>query len=361
MAMAGPWTVTTADFTEESGDLASLTAQAVELRREPQPQQWPWRDVVSLEQRGVRTVVDRAALVLQTADGQRICGKPVTIADDNLVWSSNAIGEVRLPLQAVRGFARQGQEPPAAAGEDVVVLANRDELRGVVDRGEGGIVVQQGERKTEVKWENIAAISLAQVKGATSEAPRMSLRLTDGSVLAADQVQLEETEVKIQRGKEQMRLPLAQVAGIANLGGRVTYLAQLKPQVVQYTPQSPLTADPSGGFRVMETARIGERVYSRVIALRPRCTVRYVAPLDGQLHLAFASADSGPLTDMDILVQVNGSTVAETKGFHAAQPTPSQSWPVSKGQTVEIRADFGKNLDVQDTLLLLDAAFVSRP
>jgi hypothetical protein len=361
MALAGSWTLTTADFTEESGELASLTAQGVELRQEPQPRQWPWRDVVCLEQCGVQTAVNRAALVLVTTDGQRIFGKPVAIADDNLVWNSNAIGEVRLPLQSVRMFARQGQAMPAAPSEDVVVLANRDELRGVVDGTEGGIVVQQGDRKTEVKWENIAALSLAQVKGATSETPRMNLRLTDGSMLAADQVQVEGKDAKIQRGKEQMRLPLAQVAGITNLGGRVTYLAHLKPETVQYTPQSPLTADPAGGFRIMQTARIGDRVYPQVIALRPRCTVKYVAPMDGQLHLSFATADSGPLTDMDVLIQVNGSTVADTKGFHAAQPTPSQSWPLSKGQTVEIRADFGKNLDVQDTLLLLDAAFVSRP
>lgn len=359
-SLAATWTVTTADFAEQSGELASLTGQSVDLKQEQQVRQYAWRDVAAVEQRGVRMVIDRTAFVLQTADGQRISGTPIALADDTLVWKNAALGAMRIPLQNVRGFCRASQSLPAAQGEDVVLLANRDELRGIVDRAEGGISVQQGERKTEVKWETIAAISLAQVAPPAADSRALSIRLADGSVFLAKQVQEEGVELWIQStSRNDTRLPMAQVAAIANLAGRVTYLAQLSPNV-QYTPQSPLTADPNQGIRIVESTPIGERIFRQVIALRPRCSVKYTSPCDGELHLAFACADSGPLTSIDVLVQINGANVADLKDFRSSQPTPPQTWPIAKGQTVEIRADFGKNFDVQDTLLLLQAALVAK-
>ena len=108
----------------------------------------PWPEVVSLEQRSVASVKTSDAFVLYTRNGQRLAGEPDSMSDDKLTWKSSLLSSVQVPLEEVSSIGRAGAAmPPAVDKEDRVVLQNGDVLTGVIEKGDGGIVLQKGDGK----------------------------------------------------------------------------------------------------------------------------------------------------------------------------------------------------------------------
>jgi hypothetical protein len=113
-------------------------------------------------------------------------------------------------------------------------------------------------------------------------------------------------------------------------------------------------------LKVVDEVAVDGRTYRDVIQIRPKTTLAYVSGVDGKVHLRYACVQPGEMTDMAVKVLVNGKVVHEKQGVASGSASDAVEAPVKAGDTVSIEVDYGRNFDVQDWLLLLEAAFVAR-
>jgi hypothetical protein len=358
-AFAQLWSVTTADFRRQDGVLERLAPAGV-LLRESGSTNIPWDQIVSLEQKTVRQIRSADRFVLYTRDGQKLKGMPIQLGDENLTWRSSVLGEIRVPLDGVVGWAVAGAEPPSGGGqEDTVVLQNGDTVHGVIEPVQGGISLAQGTSTTPITWDGIKSVALAKVGSSGDSGGSLRLRLADGSTCLASAVELSGERLRIRRGDgSDMEIPAAAVESIQNEGGVVRFIASLKPAEVRYTPYTQISEDPPAGVQRLDQVKIGDAVFGDVIQLRPRASVVVAAPFDGRLHARYACGNAGRYTDMTFKVIVGSSAVFEAKDIRSPEPGPAIDAPVKKGEPVRFELDYGQNFDVQDYLWLIEAAFV---
>jgi hypothetical protein len=366
---AQTWSVTTADFQRIEGDLKAVDDAGVRVFSNASERTVPWEQLVAAEHPGVKRVGGADPFVVITRDGQRIVGVPVRFADDKLNWRSQMLGVLDLPIEDVAGVTQLAAEalPEKAGQEDLVVLVNGDQLRGIIEPDpEGGISVQQqgAATPTRVQWDNVKAVVLAQVGNAIKPRPaepgRLRVRLVDGSVCLANMLHLDADQLHVQRATGELRLPVETIVSVVNDGGKVHFLAGMKPKESQYAPYMQISDQVPTALRVLDEVTADGRVYRGALQLRPKTSLVYTSNVDGRLHLRYACAHPGDLTDMAVKVLVNGTTVHEKQGVSSTTPSDAVEAPVKTGDTVTIEVGYGRNFDVQDWLLLLEAAFVAR-
>lgn len=359
--LAGVWTLTTADFQQRDGTLEQISAAGVTLK-DAAASEVPWQDVVALEHRAVVSVKTSDAFVLYTRNGQRLAGEPESVSEDKLTWKSSMLSSVLVPLDEISSIARAGVAvPPAADKEDRVVLQNGDVLTGVIEQGDGGIVLQKGAANTPVAWEAIRSMSLAQIGDKAQPAAGLRVRLADGSVCLAKSIRVNGDQMWItQSSGVQMQLPMERVQAIANEQGRVRFLAWMEPTKQEYAPYASFTATPRAGVKRLDEVTVDGRAYRNVVQIRPTSTVSYRAPVTGQLHVRFACGNAGRYTDMSLRIVVAGKVVHEAASVKSPQAGPAVDLPVKAGDEVRFEVGLGANYDVQDFLWLLDAAFVGQ-
>lgn len=354
------WTALTADFQQHEGQLVAVSDQSVSLQADAQQRSFVWRELILLEQ-NVREWPNREdGFVLYTGDGQRLLGRPRSIANDQLLWRSELLGEMRLAMETISGLTRPHVAAlPQAGDEDRVVLANGDELRGIVDAGEGGIALLQGAKTSEIRWDDIDSIALANV-AQLAEAPQtMRIELADGSICSADALRMEQGTLHLVRGGEDITVSMSSIRLILNPAGRARFLADISPQRWQYVPYLQPLDDKAGGIIRYEQIKLDHRVFRKVICLRPRTQVSWQVPMDGKLHLLLACHEPGERTDMSIRIWRDRALAYEQEHFRGGLAEQPLNLPVAKGQTVTLEADYAEHFDIQDELLLLQAAFVA--
>lgn len=363
--LAQGWSVTTADFQRLEGELKAVDDAGLHVQSAAAERTLPWAQVVSAEQPGARLTLGGDPFVLVTRDGQRIVGTLSRFADEKLSWRNQLLGVLDLPIEEVAGIVQLPSETlPASAGhDDLIVLANGDQLRGIIEADpEGGFVIQQGEKSAKVPWDSVKAVVLAQVGGVsrTEPAGQLRIRLTDGSACLASKLHRDGDQLHIQRSAGELKLPLSTIVSIANEGGKVRFLAHLEPKEQRYAPYLQVGDQAPVARKVLEEVVVNGRTYRSVIQIRPRAVLSYSAPVEGKLHLRYACASPGEMTDMAVRVLVEGKPIHEKQGVTSASATEAVESAVANGATVTIELDYGRNFDVQDHLLLLEAAFVAK-
>lgn len=360
------WTVTTADFQRLDGELKVVDDAGIRVQVGETERPLPWDQVVSAEQPNVKLASSDQRFVVITRDGQRITGAPVRFADEKLSWRNQMLGVLELPIEDVAGVVQTvGEALPASGGqEDLVVLANGDQLRGIIESDpEGGMAVQQQGTSTKVLWDNVKAIVLARVGGATKPAEAaggLRIRLADGSICLTRKLHRDGEQLHIQRDAGELKLPLGAIVSVENSGGKVHFLARMEPKESRYAPYVQISDQQPAALKVLDEVSLGGRLYRGVIQIRPRTTLTYVSDVDGKVHLRYACAQPGEMTDMAIKVLVDGKVVHEKQDVASGAVGDAVEAPVKVGDTVTIEVDYGKNFDVQDWLLLLEAAFVAK-
>lgn len=360
------WIVTTADFQRLDGELRVVDDAGIRVHGDGAERSLPWDQVVSAEQPNVKLASDGPRFVVITRDGQRITGAPVRFADEKLSWRNQLLGVLELPIEEVAGVVlAAGEALPAGGGqEDLVVLANGDQLRGIIESDpESGIAVQQQGTSTKVLWDNVKAIVLARVGGATKPAEAaggLRIRLADGSICLAQKLHRDGEQLHIQRDAGELKLPLGAIVSVENSGGKVHFLARMEPKESRYAPYVQISDQQPAALKLLDEATVDGRIYRGVIQVRPKTTLTYGSDVDGKVHLRYACARPGEMTDMAVKVLVDGKVVHEKQGVTSAAAGDLVEAPVKVGDTVTIEVDYGRNFDVQDWLWLLEAAFVAK-
>ena len=355
------WSVLTADFAHINGELQNMDAGGVGiLPAGGTARRLEWKEVIWVEKNAPRSSANKG-FILIGRDGRKLVGTPGKIANDKMVMTGDLLGEIAVPMDQVKGLARGGGALPEAVGtEDLVMLTNRDELRGIVGEADAaGIVLQQGGNSTTVAWDNVKAIVLANVAGTDVKGGGLRLTFADGSLWPVESLSVSSGQAKlILAGQAEVNVPVDNIVAIANAAGRVSWLAMLKPMDARYTPYTRFTDQPAKAWELLDDWKSAEGICHNVIALRPNSLLKYAAPVDGQFHMRYACDKPGSLTNMTLSVTVGDKKVFEQKNIREAAPAAAVDIPVRQGEAVAIRVDYGTNLDAQDRLLLIDAGFV---
>jgi hypothetical protein len=261
----------------------------------------------------------------------------------------------------------------ATKKQDALLLKNGDVVRGSVDKltGDDAGVVRfkpVGEKSpSSYPRSAVSAIafdpSLARVKKAkgayarvtTSDGSRVSV-----SAVSADGKTLEATPLV--GGK--LTLPLADVIAIDVLGGKATYLSDLKPKAVKEDAFGavawPWAADKSvkGNPLRLKSDR-GEEVFAKGLGLHSKTTLTY--DLGGKYKRFEATvgldAATGKRGAVDVTVLVDGQPT-KLDGLTFAAGVKPLRIDVTKAKELVILIDFGPGGDVQDDVTFADARLV---
>ena len=253
------------------------------------------------------------------------------------------------------------------------VLKNGDVVRGAVDKltGDDSGVIRfkpVGEKSpASYPRSAVSAIafdpSLARVKKAKGAFARVTT--ADGSrvsvsAVSADGKTLEATTLV--GGK--LTVPLADVIAVDVLGGKATYLSDLKPKAVKEEAFGavawPWAADKSvkGNPLRLKTDR-GEEVFAKGLGLHSKTTLTY--DLGGKYKRFEAAvgldAATGRRGAVDVTILVDGKP-HKLDGLTFAAGVKAVSIDVTKAKELTLLVDFGPGGDVQDDVNFADARLV---
>ncbi len=378
------------DPTDKAGTLAKLSADFAVTLTDPDGTV-PAGELISLRQHTKPLPALPATAHVRLANGDTLCITDLTADGDVSVTIGVRFGAARtsqplaLPLTALSAvwFTDPPADTPADPAayswfdatkkQDALLLKNGDVVRGSVDKLTGddtGVIRFKpvGEKSpTSYPRSAVSAVafdpSLARVKkpkGAfarvtTSDGSRVSV-----SAVSADGKTLEATTLT--GGK--LTLPLTDVIAVDVLGGKATYLSDLKPKAAKEEAFGavawPWAADKSvkGNPLRLKTDR-GEEVFAKGLGLHSKTTLTY--DLGGKYKRFEAAvgldAATGQRGAVDITILIDGKP-HKLDGLTFAAGVKAVSLDVTKAKELTLLIDFGPGGDVQDDVTFADARLV---
>jgi hypothetical protein len=380
-ASAEPWTIV-------DGSLEHVTASSLSIARgavhgdatdaRSPAFDAPVSNFVSAA-RGTVTAVQAGRLVVHLADGARLVGVPVSSTDESLTFHTPTLGDQSILLSAIIRIDRTLESPSAADAEpleeDVITLANRDTLRGVVTAIDAeNLTISVGEQPTTIALANLATVRFAAVappgNAAATRRPAFALTLADGSIIHGDDLKTTDdgtwsiTLTGTTEGSPAApeSLKTDQIVRIEHLAGPVAWLSSLAPVSMAYTPYlgesfPPAMDAPAGGGS--GPIHAGDRAYEHGIGVHARTTITYA--LDGS-HRAFRTryaAEPGlSLTDATVTIRLD-DRVAHTGRVTGGFVSDVIFIDLGDAKTLTLDVDFGGGLHTQDRVNWLEPALVN--
>lgn len=318
--------------------------------------------------------------LIETIDRQRLLGTILGGDAEVLRVIHPTLGELSISLDALRRVRRikSGDAALLDAGEyttgncaksvvdgDTVELANGDALHGTIDRvdAESLTVASQGQSRA-APWGVVREVRFeANAPESKGGSVSVLLRLTDGSTLRATRLDWKSAQVEadVLDGKR-VRLSPEQVRAVEVLGGRRTWLSDLKPSAYSHRPILGATYEAVSDANVVGgPLSCAGRRYDRGVGLHSPCRVEY--PLSRRFRRFRADVgiddSAGSLADVRLRVIVAGRTIAEIAGLRFRRPPRSIDADVKDAESLVIEIDAGRNADVQGRVDLLDAALIA--
>lgn len=374
---AQDWTLSTADFRTESVKLRAIDGQGVHVvsAEREKPSVVPLEAFVQID-RSLPAGGRPAKFSLNLRSGDRVGGEPVKVEGDRLTWRNPAVGELVVPLSQVASLARAGRTPDtAASAEDVVLLSNGDSVRGIVTamssedvhvKATGG-----GDEPLAVPLDSVVSIRFANTGGSNPVAgpadKAFRVRLDDGSSIVGTKLTLEDEKLSlVVDGGEPRLLNLANVAGIEQVNGPVSWLTSRRPSEDVQVPFVGEPGEPSAWPMRLDTDVAGQplvvagRQFKRGIGVHAYS--RLVYPLDGTykaFRTRYGINDSLVRADVTVRVRVGDTIVHEMKNVKpgALSPVVVVDLPADAKQLV-LEVDYGEGIDVEDRLNWLEPALL---
>ena len=363
------WNLTTADFQSREVELRGVDEQGVAVARSgAAAERLGWDQVLQLARENVPKVTG-GRFVLVTAGGERLHGLPVKVADENLVWSTSSLGELSMPLRQVVSVARANRVSSAQAGpaastqvsEDTVLLANGDQVKGIIsDIGNGNVIVQSSGSPVNVPLESVESIAFAATSAPQPSRERgFRVRFADGSMVRASALKLNSDRMEVKLSEQTSRqIDIANVALIEQLNGPVAWLSGLEPSENVHTPylQTPRPARMDRSVNG-ELIRFGDKTYARGIGVYPYSRLTW--NLDGTyggLRTRYAIDGVGAYANVTVRIKLDGAIVHEQANFTAGKISPVIVVPLGSAKALTLEVDYGQNFSVQDKFNWIEPA-----
>src|SRR5207253_10358779 len=130
------WVLTTAEFRQQAAVLRSIDAGGVTISPagSDATSKIPFDQFLQLD-RATHSRVGTGKFVLHLTGGTKILGDPIGYQDEQVIWNSPAVGELKVPLKNAQALVRNGKSADnidAQRTEDLVQMSNGDTARGIV-------------------------------------------------------------------------------------------------------------------------------------------------------------------------------------------------------------------------------------
>ena len=295
---------------------------------------------------------------------------------ESLTVDAKSLARLKLPLEALAGIVFQ---PPgarqerdllldrvlhAAGNSDRLLLDNGDELTGLLEAIDSEAVKLQAEAGP-LRIETPRIIAVIFNPALRQKPKQQPLRawagFADGSRLLADRLLVDESlTITTSLGHTWKTSPKGLVA-LQPLGGRATYLSDLKPAEYRHTPWLallwPFQADRNvTGGRL----RCGGRLYLKGLGVHSKAELIYA--LDGQYRRFDAELGIDDSTagrgSVQFRVHVDGQEKFASKTIRGGGTAVPISVDLSGAKRLELIVDFADRADVLDHADWLDARLV---
>jgi hypothetical protein len=306
-------------------------------------------------------------LILHVNGGFELPGEPAGLTDGGVVWHNPQLGELTIPLSAIRGIGKTGDKPQVTRStQDVIRLNNGDLLKGILASANARTLTLQGDQgDVPVDWSNVAEISLAETGPATSPSAfavggHYRLGLRDGSIWPADGVTLENDRFAVRlRGGAVVNLASADIRSMEVEGGKITWLTRRSPAKADYTPFFQVSPARPAAYAMLNSLRVGGDAFRSAIRVRPLSRLAYDVPPDtASFRARYAIAGSAPLADVTVRVRGDEKVLYEQVHVKSGILSPPITADLAGIKVLILEVDYGANQDVQDDFLWLDPAFL---
>jgi hypothetical protein len=370
---ADAWTVTTADFQNETVILHGLdehgaavtTVASQNAHTVPLDQFLELSRVVPLRQRPAR-------FVLQLRDGDLLDGEPVSLPGDSIVWREDVLGDCTLPLRDCISCSRFGlaqARRPAPASEDAVKLANGDAVNGVLsDLSASSVSIQPaaGGDATSIPLASVNAVEFASLGGGssttrTASQPEFRVHLMDDSILTATSIHGDDWAMRLTfAGNSPRNIPVSSIQSVEQINGPVAWLSSLTPTQNIQTPfleaQYPARFD-----RTVLGApiRFGDRTYTHGIGVHAYSQISWaIDPADGHFRTQYAVDGDSPYADLNVRIKLDGEVVHWRKGLRAGELSPVIDLDLKGKHVLTLEVEDEQNEGVQARLNWIEPAFL---
>lgn len=367
-----PVTAELIDGTSVAGDLTSFEPGSLRIRTAGRPERSvPREQVLSLRfAEGKASSVPET--VLEFANGDRIAAEVLSV-DEDFLQASFGGDNLTVPLETLRGIALRPLDPddgsPALflreSGDDLVLLTNDDRLTGqFVGLSETELRLEAGERETRVPRDRIAAVAFSPelISPAEVDGPRQIVRSPAGWLTVRDLIRDGELWRGVTAFGAAVSWPAAEVDRLRFAGARAEFLSDVEPAAAQIEPYL------ERRWKVRKDRDVtgaplaaGGDSSPKGLGVHSRSRVTY--DLDGR-YVRFGavvglSPSAGDAGSAEFAVEVDGREVYRSGPVTAADAKPV-TVDLNGAERLVLTVDFGRNGDVRDRANWCDAVLVRR-
>ena len=224
-----------------------------------------------------------------------IVAQEVRIADDRIEITSRTFDRITLPIAQVKGILLRAPLEPLERDQQITAIArakgesdrlrleNGDELSGTVVRlDDDKLALEGAQGQIEIDRANVRSAIFNPALGANAERRGLSLLVgfKDGSRLLTDSLTGNAASVSLKvSDKATLTAPLSSIVAIQTIGGRATYLSDLRPASYKHVPYLqtawPYRADQNvqGGL-----LRASKHVYPKGLGMHSAARLTYDVP-----------------------------------------------------------------------------------
>jgi hypothetical protein len=324
-------------------------------------------DLVSVRRKGQGQVMPVSGWQVLLANGDRIRATTHHSSQELLRVNSELLGDLEIPLERVLGFVINAPAEPAVREkllasvmsgqrkQDVIVLANADELKGTfLGLDDDAIRLDGPQGEVEIKRTGVRAVALSSDL-ISFPAPKdlyAKVFLADGSELAMLDGRLDGSNFRGRAAFErEVSVPLEQLVAIEFRNGRLTYLSDLEPADYRHTPYLAVRYSYQRDRSVLgNVLSLRGQVFRKGLGMHSRSELSY--QLNGQFRRFEAAVG------IDDETAGQGSAVfrvlLDGRPAWESQPVNGQSAPqrvqldLARAQKLTLVVDFGALGDVQD-------------
>ena len=376
VAQESSWSLLTADLTTEPVVLKSMDAAGLKVvpAGGGDERAVPLDRFVELTRTLAATTAPAGKFDLHLTTGDRVNGDPAGVKGENIVWKNPVLGEVNVPLRQLASLTKAGVKAPddERRKEDVVTLANKDTVRGVIaGLTATSVALQTDVGQQEIPLANIESVAFAATAAAAAAQNREGyrVRLDDGSSVVGTAVKVAGNKVELTLGPGAggaggaRQIDVARVAGIEHVNGPVSWLSSRAPGESVYLPF--LGSSQTYPARMNRNYRgdaifVKDRRYERGIGVHSYSKLVY--PLDGKTFAAFrtryAIDGNAERADVTVRVKLDDKVVHEQQNVRAGSLSPVVLVDLGGAKQLTLEVDFGANIDSEDRLNWIEPALL---
>ncbi|MHC4181188.1 MAG: NPCBM/NEW2 domain-containing protein, partial [Planctomycetota bacterium] len=318
------------------------------------------------------------ATIVVAADGGLLVADVLRSEKERLKVDSGLFGVVEVPLERLAGVVfrlpggRRGRDRlldrlvRAAGDSDRLLLRNGDELTGLVEAVEDDTVrLAADDGPLEIETRRIAALVFNPLlkRAAGGQGLRSWVGLADGSRLLATRLVADGSSLEVTTaGGQTWKTSPKELVAVQPLGGRVTYLSDLKPAEYVQVPYLKLRWPNFGTDRNVTGGRLrcGGRLYLKGLGVHSaaRLTYRLDKPYKRfQAELGIDDSTGGGSVRFRVFVDGREKYTGESI-LRGGTPPLSVSVELDGAKRLDLVVDYADRADELDHADWLDARLV---